>query len=200
MTRWYSEKKKEFYYNKAKQEGYRARSAFKLIQIHKKFSIFSQRDIVLDLGAAPGGWSQVARKLIGTEGSVIGIDLSFIDPLERVVFLQGDVTSEDSHIELENLLEGRKAQVILSDMSPNISGNYSVDQARSVFLCEQALLVAQDFLADGGKFICKAFMGSDLTGFVNQVKKSFGKLWKFSPSASRKSSSEIYLIAKEFKP
>ena len=200
MTRWYSEKKKEYYYNKAKQDGYRARSAFKLIQIHKKFSIFSQGDIVLDLGAAPGGWSQVARKLIGKEGSVIGIDLSFIDPLDGVVFLQGDVTSENSRIELENLLEGRKVQVILSDMSPNISGNYSVDQARSVFLCEQALLVAQDFLADGGKFICKIFEGSDLSGFVNQVKKSFGKFWKFSPSASRKSSSEIYLVAKEFKP
>ena len=199
MTRWYSEKKKEYYYNKAKQDGYRARSAFKLIQIHKKFSIFSQGDIVLDLGAAPGGWSQVARKLIGKEGSVIGIDLSFIDPLDGVVFLQGDVTSENSHIELENLLEGRKVQVILSDMSPNISGNYSVDQARSVFLCEQALLVVQDFLADGGKFICKIFEGSDLSGFVNQVKKSFGKFWKFSPSASRKSSSEIYLIAKEYK-
>lgn len=199
MTRWYSEKKKEYYYNKAKQDGYRARSAFKLVQIHKKFSIFSQGNIVLDLGAAPGGWSQVARKLIGKEGSVIGIDLSFIDPLEGVVFLQGDVTSENSHIELENLLEGRKVQVVLSDMSPNISGNYSVDQARSVFLCEQALLVAQDFLADGGKFICKIFEGSDLPGFFNKVKKSFGKLWKFSPSASRKSSSEIYLIAKEYK-
>ena len=200
MTRWYSEKKKEFYYNKAKREGYRARSAFKLLQIHNKFSIFNQGDVVLDLGAAPGGWSQVARKLIGKDGLVIGIDLSFIEPLDGVLFLRGDVASENSHTEIKNTLAGRKVQVVLSDMSPNISGNYSVDQARSVFLCEQALIVAQDFLAVGGKFICKIFMGSDLIEFVNHVKQSFGKLWNFSPSASRKSSSEIYLIAKEFKP
>jgi 23S rRNA (uridine2552-2'-O)-methyltransferase len=200
MTRWYSEKKKEFYYKKAKQEGYRARSAFKLLQIHKKFSIFSQGDVVLDLGAAPGGWSQVARNLIGKYGLVIGIDLSFIDPLDGVLFLQGDVTSENSHIEIKNALAGRKVQVVLSDMSPNISGNYSVDQAKSVFLCEQAFIVAKDFLAEGGKFICKIFMGSDLPVLVDQVKQSFGSLWKFSPSASRKSSSEIYLIAKDFKP
>jgi 23S rRNA (uridine2552-2'-O)-methyltransferase len=200
MTRWYSEKKKEFYYNKAKREGYRARSAFKLLQIHNKFSIFNQGDVVLDLGAAPGGWSQVARKLIGNNGIVIGIDLSFIEPLEGALFLQGDVANKNSITELKNKLAGRKVHVVLSDMSPNISGNYSVDQARSVFLCEQALIVAREFLAEGGKFICKIFTGSDLPEFINEVKTSFGKLWRFSPSASRKSSSEIYLIAKEFKP
>lgn len=199
MTRWYTEKKKEHFYKEAKREGYRARSAFKLIQIQEKFRILKEGNIVIDLGAAPGGWSQVAKELVGEKGTVIGIDLQPIRSLGSVIFFQGDMTHEDSIKEIEGVLLNKKADAVISDMSPDISGNYSVDQANSVYLCEQALKTAEYFLKPGGNFVCKIFEGEDLQGFLNQVKKKFGSINRFSPPASRKSSSEIYVVAKSYK-
>jgi 23S rRNA (uridine2552-2'-O)-methyltransferase len=198
MTRWYKEKKREHYYKAAKQVGYRARSAFKLQQIHKRFNLLKQGNIVVDLGAAPGGWSQVAKELVGAEGTVIGADLSSIRPLGGVFFLQGDVTAPETIEQIKQLMKGQLADVVLSDMSPDISGNYSVDQARSEWLCEHALDAVDQLLRSGGSFVCKIFEGEDTRKFLECVKRRFNVVKKFSPEASRKSSSEVYIIAKSY--
>jgi 23S rRNA (uridine2552-2'-O)-methyltransferase len=199
-TRWYHEKKREHFYQEAKRVGYRARSAFKLLQIQQKFHMIHQGDTIVDLGAAPGGWSQVAKELTGTQGHVVGIDLSGIRPLDGVQFLQGDLTSPETIERLTQILNGQKVDVVISDMSPDISGNYSIDQARSIYLCENALLIVRTILKPKGNFICKVFEGEDLKGFREDVKTSFSLIKQYSPEASRKSSSEIYIIAKSFLP
>jgi 23S rRNA (uridine2552-2'-O)-methyltransferase len=199
MTRWYKEKKKEHFYKEAKRVGYRARSSFKLLQIQKKFNIIKRGDTVVDLGAAPGGWSQVAKEIVGENGKVIGVDLMQIRPLFGVTFLQADMTKESSLCELENVIEGKQADVIISDMSPDISGNYSVDHARSLYLSEQALKTAEILLKLNGNFVCKVFTGEDLDVFVKKINKKFRIVKRHSPPASRKTSSEIYIIAKFFR-
>jgi 23S rRNA (uridine2552-2'-O)-methyltransferase len=199
MTRWYTEKKKEHFYKEAKKTGYRARSAFKLLQIQLRFKLIPKNGIVVDLGAAPGGWSQVAKEIVGEQGIVIGVDLSSIQPLENVQFIQGDITQTETVEHIKNLMNSRKADSVLSDMSPDISGCYSVDQARSAWLCECALHVAEQILKPDGHFICKIFEGEDTKTFIEKVKCRFRVVKTFSPEASRKSSSEIYIIGKSFK-
>jgi 23S rRNA (uridine2552-2'-O)-methyltransferase len=198
MTRWYTEKKKEHFYKEAKRVGYRARSSFKLLQIQSRYNVIKKGDTVIDLGAAPGGWSQVAKELVEDQGVVIGIDLSSIDRIPGVTFLQGDMTKESSLKDLENALAGKKADVVISDMSPDISGNYSVDHACSVYLSMQALKTAETLLRPGGNFVCKVFSGEDLEDFIKMVKERFQVVKRHSPPATRKSSSEIYIIAKLF--
>jgi 23S rRNA (uridine2552-2'-O)-methyltransferase len=199
MTRWYSEKKKEHFYKEAKRVGYRARSSFKLLQIQKKFNVIKKDDMVVDLGAAPGGWSQVAKEIVGEKGKVIGVDLSPIRPLSGVTFLQADMTKESSLDELENVIGSKMVDVVISDMSPDISGNYSVDHARSVYLSEQALKTAENLLKLNGNFVCKVFTGEDLEDFIKKINKKFRVVKRHSPPATRKTSSEIYIIAKFFR-
>jgi 23S rRNA (uridine2552-2'-O)-methyltransferase len=199
MTRWYKEKKKEHYYKEAKRKGYRARSAFKLKQIHKRFTIFSSGDTVIDLGAAPGGWSQVAKEYIGIDGTIIAADMHSIQPIDHVKFIQGDITEKETVEKIKHLVSDRKADIVLSDMSPDISGNYSLDHARSIWLCKQALHVAKQLLTHRGTFVCKIFEGADTKEFIGMVNRLFITVKLFSPQASRKSSSEIYIIAKTLK-
>jgi len=199
MTRWYQEKKKEHFYKEAKRVGYRARSAFKLKQINRRFNIFSKTDTVVDLGAAPGGWTQVTKELIGKHGKIIGVDILPIKPIEDVEFIQGDITDKEIQNKIINRLNNSLADVVISDISPDISGNYSIDQSRSLWLCEQAFNVACILLKPGGIFVCKIFEGPDINNFINEVKKYFDLVKKFSPKASRKRSSEIYIIAKSLK-
>jgi 23S rRNA (uridine2552-2'-O)-methyltransferase len=199
MTRWYREKKREHFYKEAKRVGYRARSAFKLQQIQQRFQIIPKSAVVVDLGAAPGGWSQIASDLVGEEGTVIAADLSPIKPLNNVHCIQGDVTQPETITRLKQLMDTKKADVVLSDMSPDISGNYSVDQARSAYLCECALSVATQLLEPGGNFVCKIFEGEDTKGFLEKVKRHFTSVRTFAPEATRKSSSEVYIIAKRYK-
>ncbi len=198
-TRWYLEKKREHYYKQAKKNGYRARSAFKLLQIQKKFEIIKPGDVVVDLGAAPGGWSQVAKKLVGDSGTIVGIDLLPIDPIRDVTFLKGDMTKAESLQKIKDIVDDKKADVVISDMSPDMSGNYSVDQARSIYLCQQAVKTAEALLKVGGNFICKVFAGEDLQDLRNDINKKFKMVKQFSPPASRKSSSEIFIIARFLK-
>lgn len=200
MTRWYSEKKREHFYKEAKRVGYRARSAFKLKQIQKRFNVIKEGDTVLDLGAAPGGWSQVAKELVGEQGTIVGVDISPVTPINGITFIEGDLTKESAIEEIKEIIGERKADVILSDMSPNISGNYSVDQARSIWLCEHSLKTAEQLLKPNGILVCKAFGGEDLPGFAEKTRRKFKTVRQFSPVASRKSSSEIYIIAFSFKP
>lgn len=196
MTRWYTEKKHEHYYKEAKRTGYRARSAFKLEQINKKFNILKAGDYVVDLGAAPGGWSQIAKEIIGDNGKLIGVDILPILPLKNVVFLQADMTDDSTIEEIKKIFENKKADSIISDMSPEISGNYSVDQARSIYLCRQAFKTVEALLKPGGNFICKVFEGEDLKEFMDEIKPKFKMLKHYRPPASRKSSSEVYIVTK----
>ena len=177
---------------RARREGYRARSVYKLMDIQKRSKIFRKDDTVLDLGAAPGGWSQIALEYIGEDGKLVGVDLQHILPLKGAQFLQGDIRESETRKELEKLVP--KADVVLSDMSPNLSGNYSVDQARSVELASFALEIASERKANS--FVVKVFEGSDFQDFRKAVIDEFGSVRTLSPEASRKQSSEVYLIAK----
>ena len=177
---------------RARREGYRARSVYKLMDIQKRSKIFRKDDTVLDLGAAPGGWSQIALEYIGEDGKLVGVDLQHILPLKGAQFLQGDIREPETRKELEKLVP--KADVVLSDMSPNLSGNYSVDQARSVELSSLALKIASERKANS--FVAKVFEGSDFQDFRQAVIDEFGSVRTLSPEASRKQSSEVYLIAK----
>ena len=177
---------------KARREGYRARSAYKLMDIQKKSNIFKEGSTVLDLGAAPGGWSQVVLDFIGEEGKLVGVDLQHILPLKGAQFIQGDLREAGIRHQLEEFAP--KADAVISDMSPNLSGNYSVDQARSVELSSLALEIAAERKAKF--FVCKVFEGSDFQEFRKEVIDEFGSVRTLSPEASRKQSSEVYLIAK----
>jgi|TARA_B100001094_G_C18166726_1_gene792569 23S rRNA (uridine2552-2'-O)-methyltransferase len=177
---------------KARREGYRARSTYKLKDIQKRSKIFKEGDKVLDLGAAPGGWSQVALEFIGEEGKLVGVDLQHILPLKGALFIQGDLRETETREQLQELMP--KADVVISDMSPNLSGNYSVDQARSVELSSLALEIAAERRALA--FVVKVFEGADFQEYRKAVIDEFGSVRTLSPEASRKQSSEVYLIAK----
>ncbi len=193
------EKRRDHYYRKAKEEGYRSRAAYKLAQIHKRFGIFREGDVVVELGAAPGGWSQVALRLIGKSGFLIGVDLQKIKPIEGAVFIKGDFTDNETVERIREILGGRDVSVVISDMSPNISGVYSTDHARSIYLSEIALKFAIETLKRGGVFVVKIFEGDLIGDYVKKAKRYFGMVKLYSPKASRSSSSEIYMVAKGFK-
>ncbi|MEM1514195.1 MAG: RlmE family RNA methyltransferase [Candidatus Thermoplasmatota archaeon] len=191
--RWISERKKDYYYKEAKKQGYRARSAFKLIQINNRYNILRKGGITIDLGASPGGWSQVASKY----GKVIAIDIKKMMPIEGVEFIEGDITDENIVSRIKEIVS--EADAVISDASPSLSGKYEMDQARSVWLCEHALKIAKEMLKENGNFICKIFEGSDFKEFLEDVKKCFRMVKLHRPQASRKASSEIYIIAKGYR-
>ncbi len=195
---WRENRKRDHYYKKAKEEGYLARSAYKLQQIQGRYHIISSGDTVVDLGAAPGGWSQVALELVGDGGQVVSVDIKDIEA-EGVIAIQGDVT-EDETIERIKRAAGQPVDVVLSDMSPKISGNYSMDHARSVYLSQIALEAAYKLLHPGGNFTVKVFQGDMFKDFYDQVGRHFGYHKGQTPKATRKGSSEAYVIGKRFQP
>ena len=190
---WQADRKKEQYYRKAKRENYRSRAAYKLKEIDFKYDLISPGDRVVDLGASPGGWSQVAAELVGGEGEVYALDLARFSPIERVTFVRGDIR-KDSVVArlLEHMPQG--ADVVLSDMAPNISGNYTYDHARSVDLCEHALVFALQVLREGGNFVTKVFYGDMTKGLVSMVRRSFDEVYVTHPKATRSTSSEVYVV------
>jgi len=193
------QRKREFYYREAQREGYRSRASYKLVQIEEKFSVFKQGNLVLDLGAAPGGWSQIAVKYIGSRGRVYAIDLEYIEPLDYVITIQGDIT-DPKLIERLNTIIGEPVDIVISDLSPKVSGNWSTDHARQIFLSESALkLSVSGVLKKGGKFVCKLFQGDLFEDFISIIKKLFTVVYLYKPKASRKASAEIYVIAKGLK-
>jgi len=194
------ERKREHYYRMAKQAGYRARSAFKLKQFNERYKLLQLGNVVVDLGAAPGGWLQVARKEVGDEGFVLGVDLQEIAklPYKNVKTLVADITDPlTSELIRQNL--PRPADVVLSDASPKISGVWSVDHARSIELADAAFTIAGEVLSQGGKLLIKVFQGEFFQDFVQNVREKFDHLKISKPPASRKGSSEVYVIAKGFK-
>jgi len=196
--RWLNERKHEFYYLKAKKLNYRSRASFKLHQIDERFGVFKPGGAVADLGAAPGGWLQVAKEKVGEQGKVVGVDLQAIESLPGIRTIRGDITEKETVEELKSLL-GEKADTVISDMAPNISGSYSMDHARSVDLCAHALDFARQVLKPGGSLVMKIFEGDMMNEFLAEVRKSFSSVRLHSPKASRSSSSEIYIIAKGFR-
>ncbi|MDR0791069.1 MAG: RlmE family RNA methyltransferase [Methanomassiliicoccaceae archaeon] len=195
--RWLSERRQEKYYRLAKKLDYRSRASFKLIQMDDRFGIFDDGDSVVDLGASPGGWLQVAKERVG-DGKVIGIDLQPIRPIDGVVTIIGDITEKRT---MDELLErfGGKADVVLSDMAPNIGGNYSTDHARSVHLCMYAMDVADHVLKKNGKMVVKVFMGDMFHTVKEEMDRRFQKVYVHEPDATRAASSEVYVIAGGFK-
>lgn len=196
--RWLTDRKRDYYYRKAKQLNYRSRAAFKLIQIDRRFHLFREGDTVIDLGAAPGGWLQVAKMAVGDAGRVVGVDLRSIQPIDGVVTIKGDMRKPETLALLLAEVGGR-ADVVLSDMAPNISGNYSMDHARSVELVEIALDVAEKTLSPGGRMAAKVFQGDLLEDLLRRFRFRFERVRLHSPQASRPSSSEMYILAFGFR-
>lgn len=194
--------RKDEYYNRAKQQGYRSRASYKLLQIDDRENIFSSGDTVVDLGAAPGGWLQVAANAVGAEGRVIGVDFQRIKALDDVAApvtrIRGDMTDPGTRQEIKEATPDGRADVVISDMAPEMTGEYSLDHARSIHLAEQALTTAKEVLSPGGHFVVKVFDGPDLAGFREQMESSFDFVTAFTPDASRAQSSERYLIGKRF--
>jgi 23S rRNA (uridine2552-2'-O)-methyltransferase len=189
---------KDEYYNKAKQQGYRSRAAYKLKQLDEEVGLLSAGDTVVDLGAAPGGWLQVAAELVGDRGSVLGVDLQRIRDVdhENVETFRGDMTEERTREKLRRRIGEAGADAVISDMAPNMTGDYNLDHARSIHLARQAFDTALELLAPGGDFVVKAFDGQDLADFRADVEERFEYVRAMRPEASRQESSELYLVGK----
>jgi len=194
---------KDKYYNMAKQEGYRARSAYKLQQLDETAGVLGDGATVVDLGAAPGGWLQVATERVGPDGTVVGVDRQRIEDLEEAVasveYVRGDITEERTREAIRDTPGGdedRPVDTVLSDMAPNMSGDYDLDHARSVHLARQAFEVATALLAAGGDLAVKVFDGRDLDDLEADIDREFEYVRQVRPDASRDSSSELYLVAK----
>nr|VFJ95220.1 MAG: 23S rRNA Um-2552 2'-O-methyltransferase [Candidatus Kentron sp. LFY]VFK00397.1 MAG: 23S rRNA Um-2552 2'-O-methyltransferase [Candidatus Kentron sp. LFY] len=179
---------------KAQKAGYRSRSAYKLLEIDQRDGLFRRGDTVVDLGAAPGGWSQVATEQIGEEGRVIAIDVLPIDPIPGVVTLKGDMRDRRMQDRITELLAGNSAQVVISDMAPNITGSNVLDQPKILQVAESALESGIRFLVPGGHFLVKMFQGEGFDAFVRAVQHSFAKTRVRKPKASRASSREVYIL------
>ena len=196
---WMMEHINDVYVQRAKAEGYRSRAAYKLIEVAARDKLLKQGMVVVDLGAAPGGWSQVAAAKLGASGRVIALDLLPMDALRNVTFLQGDFR-EDTVVEaLEREVGGRAIDLVLSDMSPNISGIALSDQARAMHLAELALEFAVKHLKPGGGLLVKVFQGSGFQEFLREMRSRFAHVVTRKPEASRGRSNELYLLGKERK-
>jgi 23S rRNA (uridine2552-2'-O)-methyltransferase len=188
------------YVKQAQKDGYRSRAAYKLIQLNDRDRFLKPNQLVVDLGSAPGGWSQVAARQIGRRGRVVATDILPMDAVANVEFIQGDFTDEAVLAKIIEALGGSKPDLILSDIAPNISGIDSADQASSMYLVELALDMVRRTLKSGGTFVTKVFQGVGSEDFLRDVRKSFGKVAIRKPEASRSQSREVYFVAKDFKP
>jgi 23S rRNA (uridine2552-2'-O)-methyltransferase len=187
--------RRDYFYRKAKNEGYRSRAAFKLKQISEKFKLIKKGDTVVDLGAAPGGWLQVAKELSG--GKVIGVDILPIEEIEGVETIKGDIRLDVTVEKIREEIKKEGADAVICDAAPNLSGNWSYDHARSIDLATSALECARKILKSGGGFAVKVFQWDMFPDYMDKVRKHFVKVQAFSPEASRKQSAEIYVIGKQ---
>ena len=197
--RWMNEHLNDEYVKKAQKEGYRCRAVYKLIEIIDKNQIITKGDRILDLGAAPGGWSQVAAKIVGKTGQIIASDILPIEEITGVDFLQGDFTEMSVYKALLSLTKDQKMNTVLSDMAPNMSGQLSVDQPKSMYLAELALDMAIKTLTPNGHFLVKAFQGDGFDAYVQIARQTFKRVAIKKPKASRARSKEVYLLASQLK-
>ena len=197
-SRWLKEHFVDAYVKKSWQDGYRSRAAYKLLEINERDQLLQPGMTVLDLGAAPGGWSQIASKILGSKGRIIATDILDMEPLPDVEFLKGDFREQPIFDKLLEMLEGRSVGLVISDMAPNISGVTSVDQPRSIYLAELALDMARRVLMPGGDFLVKVFQGSGDEVLRKEIQASFQKILVRKPKASRPHSREVYLLARSY--
>jgi len=197
--RWLREHEKDTYVQRSRVEGYRSRASYKLLELEKKDRLFRPGMTVLDLGAAPGGWSQVAVAQVGGKGRVIASDILPMDTLAGVDFVQGDFTEESVFEEILAVLGDGQADLVISDMAPNMSGMKAVDQPRAMYLVELAADMAARVLKPGGVFVAKVFQGEGFDAFLVELKRAYRSVAIRKPDASRARSREIYVVAKGFK-
>ena len=198
MSHWRKNQGRDTYFQKAKEEGYRARSAYKLKQIQDKFHVIRRRDTVVDLGAAPGSWSQVLVELVGARGRVIALDLQEMEPIEGVTMIQGDMVDPDVQEQVMRLTKGR-CNVVLSDAAPSTTGIKLRDHVISMELARAAFTLAQRILIPGGNMILKVFQGEDLPPLIRDVKLRFHPVKVHTPPATRNESWEAFIVAQKFK-
>ncbi len=195
--RWLAEHFDDPYVKLAQKKGLRSRSAFKLVELQDKYQLIKPGMIVIDLGSTPGGWSQVAQPLIGDNGRLIAMDVLPMETLHGVKFIQGDFTEDEPVHELEESLQGKRVDLVLSDMAPNISGMAATDQAKAMYLAELALEFVRAQLKPGGDFLVKLFQGEGFDIYVREVRSLFAKVQVRKPKASRPRSREVYLLARD---
>ena len=196
---WLKRQINDPFVKQARKDGYRSRAAYKLVEIDESLKCLKPGSFIVDLGAAPGSWTQVAVEKIGSKGKVVGIDLLPIDPMPGAQFITGDFTDESALIQLEQLLGGARLDVVLSDMAPNTTGHTQTDHLRIMHLVELAFDFAKQHLKPGGVFVSKVFAGGTESQLLAEIKKHFTTVKHLKPGASRKESAEIYLVAKGFR-
>ena len=197
-NRWRQRQERDVYVDQANRDGWRSRAVFKLEQINAKERVLKPGAVCVDLGAAPGSWSQLAAQLVRPNGRVIAVDLLDMPSIPGVEFLLGDFTEPETLAALRELVGDAKIDLVLSDMAPNISGTRAMDQPRSMALIEEALLFAEEVLKTGGSLLAKAFQGEGLDEFVRELGGRFGTVKRIKPKASRAESREIYLLARNY--
>ncbi len=185
--------RKDHYRKLAHEQGYRSRSAFKLKELNKSYRIIGSGFNVLDLGCAPGGWTQVASKLVGNRGKVMGVDISYVEEITGAEIIRGDIENDDMIDEIDSYF-GEKVNAVISDLSPQVSGNWSVDHAKQISLNYSAARIMEQVLANKGNALFKVFDGEYTIEFYQYIKKKFSKVKMTKPKASRKPSSELYCI------
>ncbi|TCK04961.1 23S rRNA (uridine(2552)-2'-O)-methyltransferase RlmE [Marinobacterium mangrovicola] len=196
--RWLKEHFDDQYVKRSKEAGLRSRASYKLQEIDAKDKLLKPGSTVVDLGAAPGGWSQVAAELVGERGRVVASDILSMDPLAGVEFIQGDFTEEAVLEKILQALGDELADLVISDMAPNMSGNASIDQPAAMYLVELALDLARQVLKPGGNFLVKVFQGEGFDAYLQDMRSSFGSVVTRKPDASRARSREVYLLGKGF--
>ena len=198
--KWLKEHFDDEYVRRAQAEGFRSRSVYKLMEVQQRHRLLRPGMRVIELGAAPGGWSQYAMSLIGARGMLIAVDLLAMDEVPGVKFIQGDFTDMETLEKILDSLDNGRIDLVMSDMSPNISGMASIDQPRAMYLAELALDLADKVLSESGVFLVKLFQGEGFDGFVRLVRKQFQKVQFIKPKASRPRSREVYLLATGYGP
>ncbi|MCW8357174.1 MAG: 23S rRNA (uridine(2552)-2'-O)-methyltransferase RlmE [Marinomonas sp.] len=196
---WMKEHFDDPYVKKSQQDGYRSRASYKLIEINDKDKLFRPAMRVVDLGAAPGGWSQVAAKLVGDHGTIVASDILEMAPLPGVRFVQGDFTEQEVYEAILAEIGDEKADLVISDMAPNMSGNSSSDQPQAMYLVELALDMAAQVLRPGGNFLVKVFQGEGFEDYLKTMRAQFGSVVTRKPDASRARSREVYLLGRQYK-
>ncbi|MDV3238047.1 MAG: 23S rRNA (uridine(2552)-2'-O)-methyltransferase RlmE [Gammaproteobacteria bacterium] len=194
-SRWLREHFDDEYVQRAQREGWRSRAVYKLEELDQKYRLLKPGMTVVDLGAAPGGWSQYAARVLGAKGRVIALDILPMDPLPGVVFIEGDFRDEAVLTRLEAVLGDHTIDLVMSDMAPNISGMGAVDQPRAMYLVELAVDFARQHLRAGGTFVAKVFQGEGFDALVQDLRRDFGRVAVRKPKASRPRSREVYLVA-----
>ncbi len=197
--RWLDRHFKDEFVLKSQKDGFRSRAVYKLQEIQERDRVIKPGQVVVDLGAAPGGWSQYAGKLIGSKGRVVALDILPMEPIEAVDFIQGDFREDEVLGHLQELLGDSRVDLVISDMAPNVTGMAVVDQPRSMYLCELALDFAKDVLKPGGGIVVKVFQGEGFDQYIRDLRAMFTKVVTRKPKASRPKSREVYLVATGFK-